>query len=50
MHCFITEDACVNSPCLNGGTCITAGRSYYCICPEGITGYKCAGNKYLNLR
>ncbi|VDI04724.1 neurocan core protein [Mytilus galloprovincialis] len=36
------EDACVSSPCLNGGTCITAGRSYYCICPEGITGYKCA--------
>ncbi|XP_063406856.1 neurogenic locus notch homolog protein 3-like [Mytilus trossulus] len=36
------EDACVSSPCLNGGTCLTAGCSYYCICPKGITGYKCA--------
>ncbi|CAG2252099.1 unnamed protein product [Mytilus edulis] len=36
------EDACVSSPCLNGGTCVTAGCSYYCICPKGITGYKCA--------
>ncbi|CAC5394269.1 unnamed protein product [Mytilus coruscus] len=35
------EDACVSSPCLNGGTCITAGCSYYCICQDGFTGYKC---------
>ncbi|CAC5394268.1 unnamed protein product [Mytilus coruscus] len=41
------EDACVSSPFLNGGTCITAGCSYYCRCPESYSGYQCEGHSIL---
>lgn len=46
-----TEDAknctdaneCVNSPCMNGGTCknLDRGEGFYCMCPDGFSGDLC---------
>jgi len=34
---------CLNSPCLNGGTCknLDRGEGFYCMCPDGFSGDIC---------
>ena len=34
-------DACLSSPCQNGGTCVDADQGYVCECPEGFMGLDC---------
>ncbi|VDK76769.1 unnamed protein product [Dibothriocephalus latus] len=40
-YCEEVKDECLNSPCLNGATCVNAGGTFHCLCREGFTGQFC---------
>ena len=42
--CENREDNCVNSPCLNGGTCANRDTDFVCECTPGWTGKVCEEN------
>ena len=34
----IITNSCSTSPCLNGGTCVASGNSYFCQCLNNYNG------------
>lgn len=38
---YIDGDACISSPCVNGGQCKDGIGSYACYCQEGYKGFNC---------
>ena len=38
-------NACNSNPCLNGGSCVSQGSSFYCHCPPGYLGDTCNNGK-----
>jgi len=49
FHYFVLSDVneCLNSPCMNGATCVNTVGSFYCTCSEGWTGAFCAEGKIM---
>jgi hypothetical protein len=43
------DNACINNPCLNGGTCQTQGNQYICFCAQYYSGATCQFCK-INIR
>ncbi|XP_048021182.1 neurocan core protein isoform X2 [Megalobrama amblycephala] len=35
------DDPCQTNPCLHGGSCLTEGEGYSCLCPQGYSGESC---------
>uniref|UniRef100_A0A672P1L9 Neurocan b n=1 Tax=Sinocyclocheilus grahami TaxID=75366 RepID=A0A672P1L9_SINGR len=35
------DDPCLTNPCLHGGSCLTEGEGYSCLCPQGYSGESC---------
>uniref|UniRef100_A0A8C1JHJ7 Neurocan core protein n=1 Tax=Cyprinus carpio TaxID=7962 RepID=A0A8C1JHJ7_CYPCA len=35
------NDPCQTNPCLHGGSCLTEGEGYSCLCPQGYSGESC---------
>ncbi|XP_073699746.1 neurocan core protein [Garra rufa] len=35
------DDPCQTNPCLHGGSCLTEGKGYSCLCPQGYSGESC---------
>ncbi|ELU09387.1 hypothetical protein CAPTEDRAFT_221879 [Capitella teleta] len=42
------EDACWSSPCMNGGTCVSSGDSFSCLCIGDEYGRRCESVTTLN--
>ncbi|KAL7061994.1 hypothetical protein AAHC03_01762 [Spirometra sp. Aus1] len=40
-YCEEVKDSCLDAPCLNGATCLSAGGKFQCLCREGFTGQFC---------
>ena len=40
---------CLQSPCLNGGSCTDLPGSFRCACVSGYTGYRCQIGKNIHL-
>ena len=38
---FLFSDPCMNSPCVNGGTCTAEEGDYECKCAPGYFGFEC---------
>ena len=38
---FLSDNSCVSSPCLNGGTCTNSGQSFTCACISSFVGATC---------
>ncbi|XP_051978289.1 neurocan core protein-like [Xyrauchen texanus] len=36
-----SDDPCQANPCLHGGSCLTEGEGYICVCPQGYSGESC---------
>jgi hypothetical protein len=34
----ILTNVCLSNPCMNSGTCVTTGSTYYCLCTSSFTG------------
>lgn len=41
---FPDGNQCSDAPCLNGGTCVDAGITYFCNCVPGFSGMNCEQN------
>jgi hypothetical protein len=37
----LPSNACLNNPCLNGGSCNPVFKFFICTCPQAFTGQKC---------
>ncbi|XP_051549935.1 neurocan core protein-like [Myxocyprinus asiaticus] len=37
----VKDDPCQTNPCLHGGSCLTEGEGYSCLCPQGYSGESC---------
>ena len=47
MIYFEGLDPCSRDPCVNNGTCVdNVDNTFQCICPPGVTGYRCQVRKY----
>lgn len=47
-YCETLLPSCLHKPCGDKGTCIpTSDSSYYCICPDGLTGQSCNSSKLI---
>ncbi len=45
---LLLTNSCSQNPCGFNGTCIQpSNSSYYCICPNGLTGQSCNSSKYI---
>jgi hypothetical protein len=44
MFIEIEENSCADSPCTNGGTCVTTSNGFNCSCPVGYSGLWCGDN------
>uniref|UniRef100_A0A8C2E4Z6 Neurocan core protein n=1 Tax=Cyprinus carpio TaxID=7962 RepID=A0A8C2E4Z6_CYPCA len=40
-YCYQEDDPCQTNPCLHGGSCLTEGEGYSCLCPQGYSGESC---------
>ncbi|RXN20403.1 neurocan core [Labeo rohita] len=38
---YAEDDPCQTNPCLHGGSCLTEGEGYSCLCPQGYSGESC---------
>lgn len=41
------DDPCQTNPCLHGGSCLTEGEGYSCLCPQGYSGESCEIGKWI---
>ena len=50
MYCLMTEvNACLSSPCQNGGSCSDGAQSLQCACVSGYTGTICETGESLKM-
>lgn len=41
------RDACAYQPCLNGGSCVSLGTTFECLCPDNFWGTRCETGQLL---